>query len=69
MPVQVRLRPAVTGSSTSTEIRSFDAFAYRQAAHKLTRENIGVDNLICGKCIVVCPWTNRYLRRALSFSD
>ena len=42
----------------------FDAFACREAAHKLARENIGVDNSICGKCIVVCPWTKKYLERA-----
>ena len=44
----------------------FDAFACRQAAHKLARENIGVDNSICGRCIVVCPWTKKYLNRAFS---
>ena len=42
----------------------FDAFACRKAAHKLARENIGVDNSICGKCIVVCPWTKKHLERA-----
>jgi epoxyqueuosine reductase len=44
----------------------FDAFACREAAHKLARENIGVDSSICGRCIVVCPWTKDYLERALS---
>lgn len=46
----------------------FDAFACREAAHRLARENIGVNNSICGKCIVVCPWTKKYLERALSSS-
>ena len=47
----------------------FDAFACRKAAHKLARENIGVDNSICGTCIVVCPWTKKYLKRAPSFPN
>jgi len=47
----------------------FDAFACREAAHKLAREYIGVDNSICGKCIVVCPWTKKYIKKALSFSN
>jgi len=46
----------------------FDAFACQLAARKLARANIGVDNSICGKCIVVCPWTKKYLERALSLS-
>jgi epoxyqueuosine reductase len=46
----------------------FNAFACHEAAHKLARENIGVDNSICGKCIVVCPWTKKYLQRDLSAS-
>jgi epoxyqueuosine reductase QueG len=47
----------------------FDAFACREAAHRLARGNIGVDNSICGKCIVVCPWTKKYLKSATSFPD
>ena len=43
----------------------FDAFACREAAHKLARENLGVDNSICGKCIVVCPWTKKYFEKAV----
>jgi epoxyqueuosine reductase QueG len=46
----------------------FNAFACRETAHKLARENIGVNNSICGKCIVVCPWTKKYLEKALSHS-
>ncbi len=60
---------ALSGQSWEIDLHRdsfFDAFACREAAHKLARDNIGIDNSICGKCIVVCPWTKKYLERALS---
>ncbi len=40
----------------------FDAFACRRAARALSTR-IGYGGTICGRCIAVCPWTERYLRR------
>ncbi|MHB0875751.1 MAG: 4Fe-4S double cluster binding domain-containing protein [Anaerolineae bacterium] len=40
----------------------FDAFACRRAARALSAR-IGYGGTICGRCIAVCPWTERYLRR------
>jgi epoxyqueuosine reductase len=43
----------------------FDAFACcRKATEFCERE--GIDSTICGICIGACPWTKRYLKRALS---
>ena len=40
----------------------FDAFACRRACRSMV-ERIGIDETICGMCIVACPWTRRYLAR------
>lgn len=39
----------------------FDAFACRKAA-KGKAAAIEVDYALCGKCIEVCPWTQKYIR-------
>lgn len=39
----------------------YDADACRQTA-RAQAAKIGVDNTICGICIGVCPWTERYIR-------
>jgi len=41
----------------------FDAFACRTAAHQLAKTRVGIEETICGICINVCPWTQKYLRR------
>lgn len=38
----------------------YDAFSCSNTARKVSNE-IGIKSRICGKCIVVCPWTKRYL--------
>jgi epoxyqueuosine reductase len=39
----------------------FDAFACQKTARELAAARIGVTNTICGRCIVTCPWTKKYL--------
>ncbi len=43
-----------------------DAPGCRDTARKLSLERFGKEATICGKCIEVCPYTRRYLRRAES---
>ncbi|MFC1770582.1 4Fe-4S double cluster binding domain-containing protein [Candidatus Margulisiibacteriota bacterium] len=39
----------------------FDAFTCRQTAWALTKQFIGQPLTICGICISVCPWTQKYI--------
>jgi len=41
----------------------FDAFACQKVARELTMERVGILETICGICIAVCPWTQRYINR------
>jgi epoxyqueuosine reductase len=41
----------------------FDAFACRKKAYEQAAR-IGVHETICGRCIVACPYTQKYLKRA-----
>jgi epoxyqueuosine reductase len=41
----------------------YDAQACCTMAKSLS-EKAGIDDIICGLCIVACPWTRRYLERA-----
>lgn len=57
---------AVTGRNWSvktTRGEIFDALACRETARKRSLKNIGVEVSLCGRCIVVCPYTQRYLTR------
>lgn len=40
----------------------FNAFECRKAAREKAAL-VGIDGTLCGKCIEICPWTQRYLRR------
>lgn len=42
----------------------FNAFACQKAARELTMERVGIRETLCGICIAVCPWTQKYIRRA-----
>jgi epoxyqueuosine reductase len=42
----------------------YDAFACRKTARELALRMIGVSKGICGMCIVACPWTQKYLKKA-----
>ncbi|GAA0730222.1 4Fe-4S double cluster binding domain-containing protein [Clostridium malenominatum] len=39
----------------------FDAFSCRNEGRKRS-DTLGVKERVCGKCILVCPWTQRYLK-------
>jgi len=40
----------------------YDAFACQKAARELAIK-VGIPKHICGICIAVCPWTQKYMRR------
>lgn len=41
----------------------FNAYECRKTAREKASA-IGINHTICGKCIVVCPWTKKYLKAA-----
>ena len=42
----------------------FNAFKCHDTA-KARSDKAGIDSTICGRCIVVCPWTKKYLKDSL----
>jgi epoxyqueuosine reductase QueG len=42
----------------------FDVHACRKKAREQTAKLIGENKSICGLCIVACPWTKKYLKKA-----
>jgi epoxyqueuosine reductase QueG len=42
----------------------YDAFKCRETARELSMKSFGEQVSICGLCIVACPWTQDYLKRA-----
>jgi epoxyqueuosine reductase len=61
---------AITGSnwSVGTPRESiYDAFACRQTAMNLSMQQ-DINSTICGICINVCPWTQKYISRELDAS-
>lgn len=43
--------------------RYFHAFSCRNEGRKRS-DKLGVKERICGKCILICPWTQRYLKNS-----
>lgn len=41
----------------------YNAFACEKASRGMTIRMVGIQGNICGICIAVCPWTQKYLRR------
>jgi epoxyqueuosine reductase len=41
----------------------FDAFACRTTARELALKRAGIRETICGICIAVCPWTQKYVTK------
>lgn len=39
----------------------YDAFACAEAAREQAQAKLGIDDTICGICIVACPWTAKYI--------
>lgn len=57
---------AANGKEWNTKMNRsdfFDAYLCRDTALERAKK-IGVNRLICGKCIVICPWTKKYLKRS-----
>ena len=55
---------AITGNvwdSKKDRAWIFDALACRTQARKIAFEELGKEITLCGKCIEVCPYTQRYL--------
>ena len=46
----------------------FDAFKCRDTARQRSQK-AGIDSTICGKCIIVCPFTKEYIRKSLDISS
>jgi epoxyqueuosine reductase QueG len=42
-----------------------DAYACRETAREFELKTEGIHDNICGLCIVACPWTKKYLARAV----
>ncbi len=43
----------------------FNAFACRRNALEMASKRIGIVETICGICIAVCPWTQKYIVKEL----
>ena len=41
----------------------YNAYACEKAAGGMTIRRVGIQGTICGICIAVCPWTQKYLKR------
>lgn len=41
----------------------YNAFACRSTARELSMKYAGVLESICGRCIIACPWTRKYIER------
>jgi len=57
---------AINGISwdiNSTRDELLNPFKCRKKARELSKERIGIEISLCGKCIEVCPFTKRYTRR------
>ena len=56
---------AIQGVNWNVELSRdnyYNAFNCGKMARKLSNE-MGIKDRVCGKCIVVCPWTKRYLNQ------
>jgi epoxyqueuosine reductase QueG len=43
----------------------YDAFACRDTAFDLSTKGFGIRITLCGRCIVACPWTKKYLKKTV----
>jgi epoxyqueuosine reductase QueG len=51
-----------TWNMNSIREQLIDPFKCRKKARELLKERIGIESAICGKCIEVCPFTQRYIK-------
>ena len=47
---------------TSKREELIDPYKCRKTARQLFKERVGIEITLCGKCIEVCPFTQRYLK-------
>lgn len=52
----------ITWNVNSTRDELLDPFKCRKKARELSKERIGIEISLCGKCIEVCPFTKRYAK-------
>ena len=55
---------AMTGNDWRAGLRRdllYDAFVCRETALKIAATRIGIRLTLCGICINVCPWTQKYI--------
>lgn len=53
----------VAWNINSTRDELVDPFKCRKKARELSKEKVGIEISICGKCIEVCPYTKRYIMK------
>ncbi len=41
----------------------FDAIKCKRAARRITKERLNIEKTLCGKCVLVCPFTQKYLKK------
>ena len=61
---------AISGKLWSAGVKLedlIDTAACRKAMSERSLRGFGVDDTVCGKCIEICPYTKRYLRRLRLF--
>jgi len=52
----------ITWDINSTRDELLDPFKCRKKARELSKERLGIEISLCGKCIEVCPFTKRYAK-------
>ncbi|MFC1950967.1 4Fe-4S double cluster binding domain-containing protein [Chloroflexota bacterium] len=58
---------AATGENWRSDLHRdsfFDAFACEKTANELAWSKVGIRNTICGRCIVSCPFTQKYIKNS-----
>lgn len=58
---------AIKGKLWNVEVTReelLDPFKCRKKARELLKQRIGIEMSLCGKCIEVCPYTQRYLKQS-----
>lgn len=47
----------------------FDPVKCKRAARRITKEQLGIEKTLCGKCIFVCPYTIAYIKSGKTTKD
>ncbi len=57
---------AITGLNwniASNRETFFDAVKCKRVARRITKERLNIEKTLCGKCVLVCPFTQTYLKK------